>query len=386
MKQLSVFLALLLAMSPVALANDDEAKEACQDAPDREACMERWCKAHDCEDSNETRTQRPSDTRPANHSDRPEPTARPTDHPHAPLRDGFDGRWVDFKITDGKIVHYTVDGTLVATAIDVDGQLKDIRRDGDRIRIQLDNGRLTIADNPTGLMAYQGDGIHVAFAEGTNITVRGDRHQVRGASFAGPLDGDNLTIAGTEVRAEKLKFHIAPGLDRARAAHVDAAIQDRRVAGEVQLDGADVLVYDDVNITVESQDAGYRVVFDADLESGRTFVLDGDPSLLAGRDLELRYFDVRDDGTETEGVFRMADSLMDILDATDDGGQPEYWVVEDADGMQVMVSVPHWSVHAVTIQGVGAFLTQPSVLIGAGAGIVGVAVAALLMLRPRKLT
>ena len=80
----------------------------------------------------------------------------------------------------------------------------------------------------------------------------------------------------------------------------------------------------------------------------------------------------------------MAADLTDILDPDDDGGQPEYWVVRDADGIQLMVSVPHWSVHAITVSSFGAFVTQPSVLLGIGAGVVGVGVAALLMLRPRK--
>lgn len=47
---------------------------------------------------------------------------------------------------------------------------------------------------------------------------------------------------------------------------------------------------------------------------------------------------------------KQADSLADVLDATDDGGLAEYFVLAGDAGNQVLVSIPHFSVHSVTLQ------------------------------------
>ncbi len=158
----------------------------------------------------------------------------------------------------------------------------------------------------------------------------------------------------------------------------------------------EVTEYDDMEVQVAAPDelvgdSILEIQVSAELDAGRTVVLDLDPALLDGLSvsatsaLKLRYFDLNDDGTRTEVVFGMADGgLKDVLDPTDDAGQPEYWIVQDADGIQVLVSFPHWSTHIVTLQNVAEYLTQPSVLIGIAAGLGGVMVAAATMLLPRR--
>lgn len=147
----------------------------------------------------------------------------------------------------------------------------------------------------------------------------------------------------------------------------------------------------DVHTTLETIDAragngraDFRVTVSAELESGRTIVLDVDPSVLSGPQLVVRYFDVFDDGTETEVIIRQADDLDDILDPDDDGGQPEYWIVQDSNGIQMMASIPHWSTHALTVQGIGEVVTSPSVIAGIVLGVVGTSMAAAVMFWPRR--
>ncbi len=136
--------------------------------------------------------------------------------------------------------------------------------------------------------------------------------------------------------------------------------------------------------TAGGEEADFRVTVSAELLEGRTIVLDVDPEILSGPTLVVRYFDVFDDGSETEVIIRQATDLSDVLDATDDGGQPEYWIISDVNGLQLIASVPHWSVHAITVQGIGEFVSAPSVIAGVIFGVVGSVMAAAVLFRPRR--
>ena len=294
----------------------------------------------------------------------------------------IDGRYVADLIQ----VRISDNGTLVTP----DPATVSFEKRGNQILFLGDGWRLRLMDNPGGTIVFQGDAfLHI----NTDAELERSRNLIRFdyGDYRGVLTGEDLADDGPIFAYGDAKFSLEPRRGNDVSDRVHAAIEARKLGGEVHVRGAatDVYAYDEVNVTVEAPEritaeSPLRVVFDGDLEAGRTFVVDVDPNLLDGPELDLRYSDVHDDGTETEVVFRMAADLTDILDPDDDGGQPEYWVVRDADGIQLMVSVPHWSVHAITVSSFGAFVTQPSVLLGIGAGVVGVGVAALLMLRPRK--
>ena len=49
-----------------------------------------------------------------------------------------------------------------------------------------------------------------------------------------------------------------------------------------------------------------------------------------------------------EGI-RMADDLKDVLNPDDDGSHPEYWIIYDANGTHILVSIPHFSEHEITV-------------------------------------
>ncbi len=207
----------------------------------------------------------------------------------------------------------------------------------------------------------------------------------------------------------------SPGDDEGerRDDKVNDAIEDRRIGAEITLhqpapaiaaaadgnasDGVEVLAYDDVQVHVQMPSSGVatpeapiRIEVSADLAEGRTIVLNVDRSLLESADPEslvLGYFDLHEqaDGSilETEILFRQASSLQDVLDPTDDGGSPEYWVVEDANGLQLMSSVPHWSAHAITL-GSLALITAPNVMAGLMIGVAGSLVAGAVLFWPRR--
>lgn len=45
----------------------------------------------------------------------------------------------------------------------------------------------------------------------------------------------------------------------------------------------------------------------------------------------------------------MADDLKDVLNPDDDGSHPEYWIIYDANGTHILVSIPHFSEHEITV-------------------------------------
>ncbi len=161
--------------------------------------------------------------------------------------------------------------------------------------------------------------------------------------------GDNETL--------KKECHDA-AKERARERHdaIKAAREAGRIGGSVNVtrDGAaNVTMENGVMIDVEvpeAQGEELRVVVDADLERGQTITLDVSPDMFdENGDLLIAYYDISDDGVETlNESFAEASSLEDVLNPDDDDG-PEYWLEEDAEGLHVLVSIPEWSVHAISM-------------------------------------
>ncbi len=303
---------------------------------------------------------------------------------------------IDFSLDRAgrELVNYTVGDTLVFASIAYGDAAEEFkfRHDGARIRFQSDDARLEIHDSATGEFWFRSDdnGLTLMLPPGVTATPTTNGHLLDYGTRGGRIAG-NYSIDGQTITAHDSFRFFSPVKNGPSTQAVDDAKAAGKLGAEAKVSGlgSEVIAYDDVevNITTPARinaSTPLRVVVSAELEEGRTIIIDVDPALMTGPDLELRYFDVLDDGNETEVVFRMASSLADVLDPSDDGGQPEYWVVEDEDGIHVMASVPHWSTHAIELASVGQFLVQPSVLIGAAAGVMGVMVASLAMFWPRR--
>ncbi|MGB1698027.1 MAG: hypothetical protein ACPHK8_06475 [Thermoplasmatota archaeon] len=293
--------------------------------------------------------------------------ARQMDAPPA----SFEGRHVTVSFENGTL-SYAHEGTTWFTVQAGDAK---VTQRGHQWTVVTDAGRFLFTDAANGHMSYRGDATHLDFGAAA-ITETRNGQQVQ-------LDGKTAWLLERNQRDTFLTFHVRISDERPEIA---AALEDRRLAARVT--GGEVEVYDDLNVTVDApavatKETPYRVVIGAELPEGRTVVLNVDRAQLQGPDLELRYFDLNDDGTETEVVFRQATDLADVLEPTDDAGQPEYWIVEDENGVQVMVSIPHWSTHAVTLASAGSFV-QPQVWLGALAGAVVAIVAGVALFRPSR--
>ena len=342
-----------------------------------------------------------------------------------------DGRWISFQVdaANSTILNYTVADGLVLDSIHLETGSDNltVHHTGSAIRVGDEDSELVLHDDPTGLIRFKGDdgSITLVLADGSRV----DRSEDGTIARIELPDGriahlradnatwlDNRTVLMTGFGA--LLVPPAGSVGRSddaeredREEKVQDAIEDRKVGAEITLHGpppammaladgngsVEVLAYDDVEVQVQlpsgqiaTPEAPIRIEVSAELDEGRTIVLNLNRSLLESLDPEslvLRYFDLHEqaDGSviETEVVIRMASSLQDILDATDDEGQPEYWVVEDANGLQAMFTIPHWSAHAITV-GSLARITSPNVLAGLALGVAGSLLAAGVMFWPRK--
>ncbi len=415
-----------------------ECKEYCKeqyDTSDAQECRERHCDAYPeaeaCRKGKQTRQPAPTATRkPEPRPDERQPSQdAPCTHCDALQIAPKSMRYVSFGTEGGDtLTNYAVRGNVLLESASIDfDETPQLKRSGNVLMAKSDDVRLRIHDNPTGLLHYKGDEeFRLTFpADASIVTVAqgddGSGYKITYASGAvAILRLRDAQWDGQSVSTEKFAALHFPDKEVKQASEsehkkrVNEATEKGRVGANVRIaktttapsavagiesvvEPAEITSYDDVDVTVDpipdvaTNQTPLRVVVSAELDEGRTITLDLDPALFPGLEevgvedaLELRYYDLHDDGTETEVVFRQAASLSDVLDATDDGGQPEYWIVEDADGLQVLVSVPHWSAHAITLASVAEILTEPSVLMGIVAGIGGAAAASLVMLRPRR--
>lgn len=261
--------------------------------------------------------------------------------------------------------------------------------------------RLQIHDNPNGRFAVgcrgphadgeaggEGDAgnMHVTFPDGvTHEESGGERGATKYALDYGDLDGILLVHGDHWWSGDGSSLEFACGMHvfipgenfvhkfaNKHRDEIDGAVEDGDILAEVNIvagDGgdaeADTSEYEDAEVEVEDAGAGDGVVVTVEAEgnAGKTGVFNIDSALFDASDFSLvkpdgfvvDYWDVADDGTKTKVEIQEADSLTDILDPSED--HPEYWVVLDKDGVQLLVSFPHFSTHQVQIQ--SARVTQP---------------------------
>lgn len=308
--------------------------------------------------------------------------------------------FVRYGISPAGMSNYTVDGILVVSSIHWRHSVPLLREPhGAMTAYLLAGGRIQVHDEPNGLLGFKvpGETLTVTFPDTARITTieNAARVEVSGRVLLVRFD-DGEWLDRTRLAVDGFgSFHLVPAAREGNSPEVQNAIAERRLGAQVAIRGTHVapevavFAYDDVSVnvrhaaTLATPEAPIEVRMEAELEEGRTVVLDIDPSLIpgGGRDLVLRYYTERDDGSRTEVVFAKASHLADILDPTDDAGQPEYWVTHDEDGLHVMVSVPHWSVHVVSVAGL--LRVEPSVLVGLVAGAAATVLAAVAMFARR---
>lgn len=266
---------------------------------------------------------------------------------------------------------YTVDGQLFFDAVrkpskftgfdtedGSDGTIMTMRGEGFLYRVH---------DHASGLANFRVSGAPVELDVADYLSVKRTDKGVeitdgqRRALLLGhalDVDGDRITLRGdADFLLEGQKQEVLAKVANVHRGDIAKAVTDKRIGAEVTLvagaDGtaAEKLTYQDMAIAVEKPkaDGAVSVRIDSPTHEGKTVVLNLDKGLLASLlNLKIKVFEV-EGGSESDASATKASSLADVLDPADDA-TPEYWIVTDEDGAQVLVSFPHFSEKRVEIQ------------------------------------
>lgn len=186
------------------------------------------------------------------------------------------------------------------------------------------------------------------------------------------VDGDaTFHLSAERVLLSQVANQVRPELE--------AALAQRNLGAEVTLVRTedtelfdDTVLYEDLELEIEpgtvsgtrTTGGAYTLTVDSASHTGKTVVVNFESGLIDTSDLAFRYYNVDPDRT-VEAPIMKASSLADVLDPLDDGAVAEYWVVEDEDGTQVLVSFPHFSTHKVELLSmVDVVVERPSLVLG----------------------
>jgi PGF-CTERM motif len=297
--------------------------------------------------------------------------------------DKFNGKYVSFEYNDskGEITNFTLDGTPVFSSISIDDWSPVIKHSGSEIRFEMksksDNDddedgveriTLEIHDNPKGLIKVDVKGnknVTFVLADDISGKVNDPKNAV---DLSGELNGTLVQIGhenGTvdfskdgsknftaNVTDAKLMFRTHPVtvMTQAQFNHrnqVTTGIMAGDVGAEVDIEGGDsssTVVYDSLNISIEQvENNTVSINISSELSQGTTVSLSVSSDILEV--MHEENVTILFDGEQIQ----MADNYDDIMNPNDDGGAAEYLVVVGSEDVEVLVSIPHFSAHSITI-------------------------------------
>ena len=328
-------------------------------------------------------------------------------------RGSREARWITFDAAgNGSLADYRVGAVTVLEQIQLVEGWGNLTTEqvGKLIRIGGSSGEILLHDDATGLVRFKGGNasLMLTFPASARIQASEEGMLARITYADGSIAhfrSGNSSWTDNAVRVQgfgSLALEGAATPKGGGSAPTVVASSERAVGAEISVAGSTsespvILAYDDIDVQVQTPDTGaasnhepIRISIASGLPEGRTIVVNLARQAIANASpdaLQLRYFDVhiqKGGAVETELIFAAAAGLSDVLNPTDDGGQPEYWLVADVDGTQLLVSVPRWSEHIISIALAGAATRHPDVAIGIGLGIAGSVVAAIALLYPRR--
>ncbi len=290
-----------------------------------------------------------------------------------------EGDFVSFQYTPFTVENVTAGDLRLFTVI-VDSEVKEATRlgvdnRGNQIRIEASAYSAQIHDNPAAVFHLRADeGYRFRFDPAVSTRSQGGYVEVGYPDGrTGRLVGEDVRIEGFDVVGEERATFVldAPrgDFDRHRR-EIGVAIAKGHVGAEVTIPAAassngepeeEIVTYRNVTVDAVSRPGNVTILVAGHGFEGRVVVVNLDPSHF--RDASARGLRVLFDNAS----IAEASDLRDALDPDDDGLSPEHYLVEDKDGLQVILTVPHYSVHALTIADLVEEIL-PSVLVGLLAG------------------
>lgn len=304
-----------------------------------------------------------------------------------------DGEFVDFTWSPTGVSNVTAGGLALFGAQSAGGGTgpSSARTDGSRVKIRTPGFELKAHDNPNAIFDFEAEGtLTLTFPAGTTLALSGDRVLVTYADGTNArVFGKDLTVVGTTLTtredatfmldAKKGAFdvHRAEISNAIAKDHIGAEVTIGRPEGDEGKLREDVVEFGNVTVTTLAQQGNVTLIVSGHGFDGRVIVVNVDPWVFGQRNREDFVFLFDNASIES------ASSLVDALDPDDDGLAPEYYFVQTDDGYQVLLTVPHYSVHTFTIAGIPLEIT-PSVAMGIAAGAALVAVGVAVLFRSPK--
>ncbi len=240
-------------------------------------------------------------------------------------------------------------GTMGAVAISDDDveKIKFELHDNANGLIKIDvKGTRTVTFELAEGIEQEGDGTIVLTGENFYGSIVQVGHE--GGSVSFKVNGNTITAQVTDAR---LMFRSQPVTTvREEADHevkVMQGIVDGDVGAEVfieDLESTNTVVYDGVTISIdEIKDDLVQINVNSEMTGGTTISLWISSDIL--KSIQNEKVTILYDGEPIE----LADNYDDIMSPDDDNGEAEFLAVVGAQGAEILVSIPHFSPHSITI-------------------------------------
>lgn len=306
------------------------------------------------------------------------------------------GTFVDFHYNDSGLQGFAVAGNALFDATvggrgNEEGERGGVEAHGAEVRLRTASFELRVHDNPEAVtQILTNGGITLVLASGVSARTAGDGTvKFTAGNVSGSIRGQSLALAGNTVTSTDrlLVFVNAPhgNFDVYRSdihkgvasGHVGVEASYNKPGKDVE---QDVVSYGNVTMqTIKAERGNLTLQVEGHGFDGRVLVLNVDGRVVGASradDLNILF--------DNASISR-ADNITDVLDPDDDGLRAEYYIVFDPaqEVFQVLVSVPHYSVHTLSVT-TAFVLPPPSVIVGIVGGALLLVPSAFLLFRRKR--
>ena len=140
---------------------------------------------------------------------------------------------------------------------------------------------------------------------------------------------------------------------------LEKSIESGIIGGEINIERSDsskfeqkITIYEGVEIkpTEITKDRISLIVSGDEYGGSKTIAITVDPSLFENvKDIVVKY-----DGE----AISMADNITDVLNPNDDGSHAEYLLTSGANATEILISIPHFSEHEITVYSVAGAVVE----------------------------
>lgn len=301
------------------------------------------------------------------------------------------GEFVSFGFTDTTIDDFAVSGQPIfdvkVSGATGGGGAGAVTKDSE-VRVRTPSFVAKVHDNPEAVTRIDTDGfVTLTLAGAGSIRMLKNHAEFAVGNVSGVIRGENLHLEGPVVTAtDRLIIVVnAPrGSFDVHRERLSNAIGVGHVGIEASFNhGPDQVEQEIVSFgnvtmrTIKAERGNLTLEVDGHGLDGRVLVLNVDGRVLGAMradDLSVLY--------DNESI-QHASTLEDVLDPDDDGIKAEYYVVFDPaiQAFQLIVSVPHYSVHTLSVMTFPLADVPPSVVIGIVVGALILVPSALVLFR-----